>query len=71
MSATIQIKWHHKKFPIEFATVKDLETTAVKELKTHIQRLTGVDPSNMKLQVFGGMLSPPNLVSGQQSTNVL
>lgn len=55
MSANIQIKWNSKKFPIEFPSVKDLETTSVKDLKTHIQRMTGADPSTMRLQAFGGM----------------
>ncbi|KAI7896184.1 uncharacterized protein EV154DRAFT_492633 [Mucor mucedo] len=61
MSATIQIKWHHKKFPIEFASIKDLEATTVKDLKTHIQRLTGLEPSSMKLQAFGAFMTNDEL----------
>ncbi|GAA5798834.1 hypothetical protein EDC94DRAFT_397421 [Helicostylum pulchrum] len=54
MSVSIQIKWNGKKFPVEFQSVKELEVTPVKELKAHIQRMTGADPATMKLQAFGG-----------------
>lgn len=55
MSVSIQVKWGRKKFPVEFHSVQDMEATPVKELKAHIQRMTGVDPSSMRLQAFGGI----------------
>lgn len=56
MSVSIQVKWNGKKFPVEFQSVKELEATPVKELKAHIQRMTGADPATMRLQAFGGKI---------------
>ena len=54
MTATIEIKWNGKRFPVEFHNVKELESTSVRNLKAHIQRMTGVDSSQIQLQAFGG-----------------
>ncbi len=54
MSAIIEVKWNGKKFPVEFQSVKDLETTTVKDLKSYIQRMTGINSNSLKLQAFGG-----------------
>lgn len=57
MSAMIEVKWNGKQFPVEFASVRDLEKTTVKELKSNIQRVTGIsDTHSMKLNAFGGKL---------------
>lgn len=55
MSATIEVKWNGKRFPVEFQTTKELETTSVRDFKLYIQRMTGVNPSTIRLQAFGGM----------------
>ncbi|KAI8096057.1 hypothetical protein BDF21DRAFT_407370 [Thamnidium elegans] len=57
MSVSIQVKWNGKKFPVEFQSVKELEVTPVKELKAHIQRITGADPATMRLQAFGAAMN--------------
>jgi hypothetical protein len=54
MSAILEIKWNGKRFPIEFRNAKELEGTSVKDLKSICQRITGVDPENMKINAFGG-----------------
>lgn len=54
MSALIEIKWHGKRFPIEFNSIDDLKRTTVKELKTYCSQMTGIEPDRIKLLVFGG-----------------
>lgn len=54
MSAIIEVKWNGKKFPVEFQSVKELETTTVKHLKAYIQRMTGINANSIRLQAFGG-----------------
>lgn len=52
--ATIDVKWNGKRFPVEFRSTKELESTSVKDFKLAIQRVTGVNASVVKLQAFGG-----------------
>lgn len=54
MSASLEIKWNGKRFPVEFSSVKELEQTTVKELKQICERITGVNPRDMKINAFGG-----------------
>lgn len=54
MSAIIEVKWNGKKFPVEFQSIKELETTTVKHLKAYIQRMTGINANSIRLQAFGG-----------------
>ncbi|CAO3657183.1 unnamed protein product [Mucor hiemalis] len=57
MSATIEVKWNGKRFPVEFQTTKELETTSVRDFKWYIQRMTGVNPSTIRLQAFGALMN--------------
>lgn len=54
MSAILEVKWNGKRFPLEFESAQDLQQTTVKELKSLCQRITGADPSTMKINAFGG-----------------
>ncbi|ORE02047.1 hypothetical protein BCV72DRAFT_339002 [Rhizopus microsporus var. microsporus] len=57
MSAFIEIKWHGKRFPIEFNSIDDLKRTTVKELKTYCSQMTGIEPDRIKLLVFGAVMN--------------
>ncbi|KAI8637047.1 hypothetical protein BD408DRAFT_425214 [Parasitella parasitica] len=61
MAAHIEIKWNGKKFPIEFSSVKELQQTTVKELKSTCERITGVSPSDMKINAFGALMNMDDL----------
>jgi hypothetical protein len=53
-SVRIHVKWHNKKFPVEFSNQAELDATTVKQLKEYCQRMTGLETKEMKLSVFGG-----------------
>ncbi|KAF1799512.1 hypothetical protein V8B55DRAFT_1590312 [Mucor lusitanicus] len=57
MSASLEIKWNGKRFPVEFSSVKELEQTTVKELKQICERITGVNPRDMKINAFGALMN--------------
>lgn len=57
MSAILEVKWNGKRFPLEFATSNELQQTTVKELKSLCERITGAEPSTMKINAFGGKIN--------------
>ncbi|KAL9539936.1 hypothetical protein MBANPS3_009981 [Mucor bainieri] len=57
MSANLEIKWNGKRFPVEFSSAKELQQTTVKELKQICERITGVNPKDMKINAFGALMN--------------
>ncbi|KAI8880751.1 hypothetical protein K501DRAFT_157249, partial [Backusella circina FSU 941] len=60
-SVRIDVKWHNKKFPVEFSNQAELDATTVKQLKEYCQRMTGLETKEMKLSVFGAVMNNDNM----------